>query len=315
MRRVCSVSVDVDPIACYYRIHGLSAPPAALADVVMRRGVPRFVELFTRRRIPATFFLVGQCLQADSGRAAAGELARAGFELGNHTDTHPYELARLSRSQIAREVEDAHERIAAAAGKEHAPVGFRAPGYDVSPSVLDVLAELGYRYDSSLFPSPPYYLAKAGVMLAMVLRGRTSGSVMGDPRALLAPAQPYRPDLAAPWRRGQAPMVELPVAVAPGTRLPLIGTSIVLLPTALRARLLEWMRARSFFNLELHGLDLIDADEDGIPAALVARQPDLRRPLSHKRRALEATLDRLALEYEFAPLRQVAADVQREGRV
>ncbi len=32
-----------------------------------------------------------------------------------------------------------------------------------------------------------------------------------------------------------------------------------------------------------------------------------------KRRALEATLDRLAHEYRFAPLRDVAAEVQREG--
>ena len=78
-------------------------------------------------------------------------------------------------------------------------------------------------------------------------------------------------------------------------------------------RLLESMRARRFFNLELHGIDLIGADEDGIPAALVARQPDLRVGLAQKQRALEATLDRLAHEYRFAPLREVAAEVQREG--
>ena len=45
-----------------------------------------------------------------------------------------------------------------------------------------------------------------------------------------------------------------------------------------------------FFNLELHGIDLADADADGMPAALVARQPDLRRPLAHKLAALDDTL-------------------------
>ena len=75
----------------------------------------------------------------------------------------------------------------------------------------------------------------------------------------------------------------------------------------------ESMRKRAFFNLELHGIDLIGADEDGIPAALVARQHDLRVPLVQKQRALEASLDRLAHEYQFAPLREVAAEVQREG--
>jgi hypothetical protein len=93
--------------------------------------------------------------------------------------------------------------------------------------------------------------------------------------------------------------------------LPAIGTSLLLAPTAVRARLLESMRKRRFFNLELHGLDLIGADEDGIPAALVRQQPDLRATLTHKQRALEATLDRLAPDYEFEPLREVANAVHR----
>ncbi len=109
--------------------------------------------------------------------------------------------------------------------------------------------------------------------------------------------------------------MELPIAVAPGLRMWMIGTSIVLLPTPVRAWLLELMRRRPFFNLELHGIDLADADADGIPAELVAKQPDLRRSLDEKLRALEATLDRLAPEYEFLPLREVATHVQREGHV
>ena len=51
------------------------------------------------------------------------------------------------------------------------------------------------------------------------------------------------------------------VSVSPGLRVPAIGTSLLLLPTKMRARLLESMRARTFFNLELHGIDLIGADE------------------------------------------------------
>jgi hypothetical protein len=34
-----------------------------------------------------------------------------------------------------------------------------------------------------------------------------------------------------------------------------------------------------------------------------------------KRRAFEATLDRLRLDYRFEPLREVAARVQREGKL
>jgi len=309
--RTCSVSVDLDSIACYYGIHGLGAPPAPLADVVLRRALPRFAELFERRRIHATFFIVGADLASDPARRAQlAQLARAGHELGNHSYSHLYELARLDRAQIHDEVSRAHQAIAEVAGEP--PVGFRSPGYDMSARLHDVLTSLGYRYDSSIFPSWPYYFAKAGVMAAMSLVGRQSRSVLGDPRLLFAPPEPYRPG-RSPFSRGQSTLVELPISTSPGLRLPTIGTSLLLAPTFVRARLLESMRRRPFFNLELHGIDLIGAEEDGIPSALVAKQPDLRATLTHKRRALEATLDRLALDYRFAPLREVAAEVQREG--
>ncbi len=310
MQRVCSVSVDLDPLSCYYTIHALGDPDAALRDIILRRGLPRFAEIFARRGIRATLFVVGSDLDGHGpGRALLKEMAQAGHELGNHSLTHPYEMARLSRVRVDDEVGRAHDRIAEVAGA--APVGFRAPGYDLSPTMIDAILARGYRYDSSVFPAPGYYGLKALVMGAMAITRRKSGAVMGNPWLQLAPTEPYRPDPEAPWRRGQSPLVELPITVTPLLRIPAIGTSVLLAPTALRARLLESLRTRPFFNFELHGIDLLDADEDGIPGELVARQPDLRAPLTQKRRALEATLDRLSQDFRFAPLREVAAEVQR----
>jgi hypothetical protein len=144
-------------------------------------------------------------------------------------------------------------------------------------------------------------------MALMRLAGRRSRSVLGDPRMLLAPAVPYRPG-RSPFSRGQSVLVELPVGVSPGLRLPAIGTSLLLAPTAVRARLLESMRSRPFFNLELHGIDLCDAEGDQIPAALIARQPDLRRPLAAKMAALDATLGEVAAAGAgFQRLAEVAA--------
>jgi peptidoglycan-N-acetylglucosamine deacetylase len=97
-------------------------------------------------------------------------------------------------------------------------------------------------------------------------------------------------------------------------RSPAIGTNLLLAPVPLRASWLESMRHRPFFNFELHGIDLIDAEGDGIPSQLVARQPDLRATLSTKQRALSATLDRLALDFRFVTLRETAQVVQRQGR-
>ncbi|MSP15755.1 MAG: polysaccharide deacetylase [Myxococcales bacterium] len=312
-RRLASVSVDLDPLSCYYRIHALGPAPAELSATIFRRAVPRFLDVFARNGVRATFFVVGADLADPAVRRLARELVAAGHELGNHSHTHPYELARLPRERVAEEIDAAHAAIGDAAGV--APVGFRAPGYDLSQVMLGELARVGYRYDSSIFPAPAYYAAKAVVMAGLGLIGRPSGAVMTDPRALIAPADPYRPDARRPWRRGRAPLVELPIAVTPWLRLPAIGTNLLLLPAPLRAQLVRSMLGRPHFNLELHGIDLCDAELDGIPAVLVARQPDLRATLLEKQRAFEALLGRIALDYDVLPLRDVAARVDASGEL
>jgi peptidoglycan-N-acetylglucosamine deacetylase len=315
--RHCAVSIDVDPISCYHRIHGLGPAPAALEDMIMRRCVPRFAELFARRGIPATFFIVARDLdphvmgeRARASRELVRELAGAGHEIGNHSYSHPYELARMSDVEVGSEIERAHHILEHASGD--AVVGFRAPGYDLSACMLEHLMRLGYRYDSSIFPAPGYYAAKAAIMGVLRLAGKKSGAVLTDPRALVAPSTPYRPAVGAPWRRGQAPVVELPIAVTRFGRVPVIGTSLLLAPAWLRSRWLRAMESREFFNFELHGIDLADAEADGIPAELIARQPDLRVPLAIKRRRLDEILDRLAGSFEFVRLRDVAMTVQRQ---
>ena len=307
---VCAVSIDVDPIPCYYRIHGLGAAPAELRDTVARRALPRFAELLARRGIAATFFLVGEDIdpsalgaRARAARALYLELSRAGHELGNHSYSHPYDLARWPSTRARDEVVRAHDLVGEIGGRVR---GFRAPGYDLSPVLVEELERLGYLYDSSIFPAPAYYAAKAAVMAVLRATGQPSGAVLTNPRGLAAPASPYRPSARAPWRRGSSALVELPIAVTPFTRVPAIGTSLILAPGWLRARLIGSMQRRGFFNLELHGIDLIDAEEDGIPGQLVARQPDLRVPLARKLDALEAALDEVQGRFEMARMCDVA---------
>src|SRR5262249_35634230 len=80
------------------------------------------------------------------------------------------------------------------------------------------------------FPAPGYYAAKAAVMAGLALTGKKSGAVMTNPRALFAPADPYRPNAKRPWRRGQSTVGELPVAGTPGLRLPALRTHPLPLP-------------------------------------------------------------------------------------
>jgi peptidoglycan/xylan/chitin deacetylase (PgdA/CDA1 family) len=317
MMRHAAVSIDLDGVGCYYRIHALGEHPAELEHVILERALPRAAALFARRGLRVTWFVIGRDVDGSAvlpdraARAANAQrlktLSDAGDELGNHSYSHPYELARLSATDVDAEIGTCDRVLRALA-----PVrGFRAPGYDVSPAMLDTLTRLGYRYSSSVFPAPGYYAAKAAVMAVLAATGRPSGAVMTNPRALAAPADPYRPAMTAPWRRGQAPIVELPVAVTPWARMPAIGTSLLLGPAWLRTRLIHAMARRDFFNLELHGIDFADAEKDGIPGELVDRQPDLRIPIDDKLERLEHVLDEVARRWDFVTLGAVAAEVQR----
>ena len=285
-----SVSVDLDAVECYHRIHALGEAPSAEGRfAILRRALPRLGELFVRHGIAATLFTVGRDLEDDAeGRRIVTDLAKSGHEIASHSYSHPYDLVRLGKAGIAAEIDRAHAAIAETCGQ--APVGFRAPGYEISAELIEILCERGYRYDSSVFPAIPYYLAKAAVMAGLRMAGRKSGSILGSPKVLAAPCSAYRPAAGQPYRRGNLPIIEMPVTVTPRLRLHVIGTTLVISPEWLRRRLVASALTTKHFNLELHGIDLADATSDGLSPALVARQPDLRVSLERKLAVLDATL-------------------------
>ncbi len=278
-----SVGVDVDSLWHYYRIHGLDE--SAASNAAWTLGVPRFVELFGELGIPATFYCVAEDLEVEDNPERLRALAEQGHEIGNHTWHHRYGLTRLEPEARRREVEQGRLRLEAAAG---APVtGFRAPGYNTNAALQADVAESGHRYDSSVFPCAPYYLAKAAVMGAMRLRGRRSKSVLGNPRVLVAPRQPYEADAREPHRRGQG-LKQFPISVAAG--VPLIGTAFTALGRAAApiARLAS--RTQKHLTLEFHAVDLMGLSCDGLDPVL-AVQPDLRVPVETKRRIFRAVLE------------------------
>ena len=88
-------------------------------------------------------------------------------------------------------------------------------------------------------------------MGALEVLRRPSRAILDSPRVLAAPRTPYRPSLESPYSRGDAPLLELPMAVAPFTRLPFIGTFATSLPWPLVETTFRAMRGDAFFNFEL----------------------------------------------------------------
>ena len=267
-----SVSVDLDGLGCYAAIHGL---PGGLDDAALRAvpevALTRFCELFAGLRLKATFFAIGREVQY--APALLREAARD-HEIGSHSFAHDYALSRRPQQEMVQDL------VACEAALKDAgiakPRGFRAPGYTLSPKLIDAVRELDYLYDSSLLPSPPYYAAKALALLSYAVRRRKSHSILGGAGQLFARRGPH-------LRRG---LRELPVATTPLLRAPVIGTVVLALPRAAR-----WGAAGGHFNLELHGIDLLDASD--VPPRIAAAQPGLQLPVSEKVRRLRALLQSL----------------------
>lgn len=304
MRFAC-VSVDLDTLPHYCRIHGL---PETLLDEATRafvwtRAVPRLRELFRKASVPFTFFAIGEDCADSHAVEALSAAHRDGAEIASHSHTHPYDLARWPEARIAEEIVSAHEAITKAVGT--APVGFRAPGYTLTSGLYRAVAAAGYRYDSSTFPAVPYYLAKATVMAGLKVVGRPSRAVLDTPRVLAAPTGPYRPAPDSPYRKGRGEVLELPIAVAPLTRIPFIGTLATSFPTAAVRPIYETLRRRPFLNLELHAVDVL-GKEDDLPAVLRRHQRDLRIPVGTKLARLESVLDCIHRDFSAMTLCEAA---------
>ncbi|HEY8088550.1 MAG TPA: polysaccharide deacetylase family protein [Polyangiaceae bacterium] len=299
--RLCAVSVDLDEIPNYFGIHGLPEPTGPEGTLVYDVAVDRLATLADELSIPLTLFAIGSDLARPEAASKLAAARARGFEIGNHSLDHRYDLVRLGREEIRRQVDEGALAIERATGQR--PAGFRAPGYTITDEVFDVLGELGVEYDSSVFPCPPYYSAKAAAIGLIALRGRASRSIVDSPVVLAAPTRPYR--VGRPyWRRGSG-MVELPVQVTRGLRLPFFGTSVTLGGPAVASGLARMCVGDPLVNLELHGIDVLDA-EDGLEP-LRPHQKDVRVPVERKLASLRAAVGTLRKAgYAFVTLREAA---------
>ena len=302
---LAAVSVDLDEIHHYHRIHGLPAhtPTGPGAHAVYDVAMGRIADFARALAIPVDLFAVGDDLDRPESAAALARMVQAGHLVENHSRSHRYDLVRASTAEIAAEVVAGAHAIARVTGRR--PLGFRAPGYTVSDGLFDALEDAGVRFDSSVFPCPSYWAAKAAVMASLRVRGRRSALILDTPRMLGAPIGPYRPGRPY-WRRGQRGLVELPIQVDPFGRLPLIGTSIGLVGERAARMFARACVRLPMVNLELHGIDFLET-ADGIDD-LRRLQPELARPLATRLAAFAAFVDELRRAGRtFVPLAEAAS--------
>ena len=245
-------------------------------DIPLRveSSTQRLLDLFDRRGVKATFFVLGWVAQRRP--QLVRRIQAAGHEIASHGMTHEL-VFNQTREDFYNQTRDAKALLEDITGT--ACDGYRASTYSITQRslwALDVLCELGFTYDSSIFPirhdvyGIPDASQKPGVLRT------TSG----------------------------ASIIEFPMSTVqyPGLRLPVSGGGYFrLLPYALtRAglRRLNHIEQRPFV-FYLHPWE-VDPAQPRVAASWLSR---LRHYTNLDR--CEARLDRLLAEFPMAPMRQV----------
>lgn len=106
---------------------------------------PILIKLFEEYNAKATFFTIGQQLEAHREIAVAAH--EAGHELGNHTYSHPH-LPELDREQQWNEIKQTEKLIMEITGSK--PATFRAPFLDLNEELIAQIKSLDYQIISAL---------------------------------------------------------------------------------------------------------------------------------------------------------------------
>jgi len=144
-----SLSLDLDNKWSYMKNNGAEGweeYPSYL-DVF----VPYVLKLLKEFDLKLTFFIVGQDAAIASNQQYIRMIADAGHEIANHSFKHETFLHLYTKEELQEEIDKSHSIIKSVSGQE--PKGFRGPGFTWSESLLEILVEKGYTYDSSTWPT------------------------------------------------------------------------------------------------------------------------------------------------------------------
>ena len=123
------------------------------------RVIPRMLDLLDGHGVKATFFVVG--MNAKDHPDIVQEISSRGHELATHGWKHE-RITDLPREEEEERLLMCVDVLEGASGAR--PVGNRTAGGELSPNTLDLLAENGFVYDSSLRGSDLPYKMENGLV-------------------------------------------------------------------------------------------------------------------------------------------------------
>lgn len=308
MKPTASLSLDLDNKWSYMKTHGdagWESLPSYL-DVV----VPRVLKFLKERDLRITFFIVGQDAALEKNRDAIRQIADAGHEIGNHSFRHEPWLHLYSKQELVEEFEKTENALEKITGV--IPKGFRGPGYSLSPTVLEVLAERGYEYDCSTLPTyiaplaRAYYFFRSPEMSAEEKEKRKK--LFGKFSDGFQSLKPYK------WQIGEKSLTEIPVTTLPIFKTPIHASYVIYLSTFSRlAAKAYWRTALEMCKLSgtqlsllLHPLDFLSGED----APELKFFPAMNLPVEKKLEFVGEIIESFANRFEVVNMQKHAAAVR-----
>jgi polysaccharide deacetylase family protein (PEP-CTERM system associated) len=140
-------TVDVED---WYQGIPLAESVRATAESRLDRGLDTLLDLLQQNQVRGTFFILGPVAERWPG--AVRRIAAEGHEIGCHGWSHDL-VYTMTRDRFVDETRRARATLQDLTGT--AVSAYRAAYFSITRAswwALDALAELGFRYDSSIFP-------------------------------------------------------------------------------------------------------------------------------------------------------------------
>lgn len=129
--------------------------PISMGQYGPKVAMPRILKTYKKFGLKQSFFIPGWCLEQYPETIEA--ILKDGHEIGHHGYIHedPTTHSAAEQRYWFERALDSHHKVT---GKK--PIGYRAPVYNVNQTVIDLLIEHKFQYDSSLMGDDVPYLLK-----------------------------------------------------------------------------------------------------------------------------------------------------------
>jgi peptidoglycan-N-acetylglucosamine deacetylase len=307
MKPLASLSLDLDNKWSYLKTYGdqsWTEFPSYL-DIV----VPRTLDFFAQRNLNITYFIVGKDASLEKNHEAISSISNAGHEIGNHSFMHEPWLHLYSESQLIEELAKTENALEKVCGQR--PIGFRGPGYSISPTVLKILAERNYEYDCSIFPS---YLGPLSRAYFMATSKNLSGEEREKRRKLFGKfSDGFQSLKPHKWQIGEKSLIEIPVSTMPIFKTPIHASYVIYLSTFSKfAAQMYWKTTVEMckltgtqLSLLLHPLDFMSVED----SPELNFFPGMNLPLEQKLEFLSEILETFGKSFSILNMRQHAKAV------